>query len=1543
MSSLDYALSALRMGTRFGHLHRVLARRFGYMPFVYSNPLDFQAQLNRAFLLCWMDIKLNRTPPPFMFSNEHRTIVFSVQRDFSVRVLLLGHLSLGTVPDLLDRIRQAGCAITQAEVRLQRYAREDGLGLEAAVRTVAFDPGMETCNSNVACDEARVFVLKPPESETATDPATMFSIMLRSVYPPENPLIRQTRLPAGWSLPPEDLERELSDSRTDVNVAFDLVRAWAMQPQNANWYTLQSNDFITNKEFGGQFHANDLLVSDANDPMVPRRAIDDIDEEDEEEDTDSNDDTRPDSLDPEEAGDDQLPLPALQRMDIGNGESEYDSNDKADDTQSDDDVPLTKYTNRQARQKELFGLEPGELESYRHIADPTIMDEDAPPEGQPQRKRKKKSWKRFKYTDRQARRWDRYGLRPGEMKFYKERDEILRKDAEEKRINKRIGEPEDPPALESDSEPEPEPEPEPENPPAGEEAPRPMRRLRKPLIEDEELSGSLARIAEAIQKDSGPIERQRMRDAEMKMARDSMLSHLNSINEKKSKESYVRFDERWGAVPRAVLQLPLWQAQDAIASQWPSLTYQRWFTENGGSKCFLTEHGSVTREFNQSQEFLRRWFSPALKEFGIHGVLVNTSTGSGKTCAAVAAATTSFIRTEKDGPGFDVVWWISRPDGGVKNTRNKELLQKTCSVITQQWIKAGHKLPRNLLNQSYEATAEGKQFLQNKGDYADASGWGWMNETASFKQFLHYTRGVAEWTKKVHSVAKQWGGEFPNDDPLYRTLIVMDEAHNAVLDRGHNASIHDIKIEEFYEIQAALQRSQKLSGENGCMTLMLSATPGKGGIVNGFRLLNCLRAQNDFPNTPEQLAVLTSRNPDGLLSERQLRQFAELAKGFVVYTDASFDPGRMPVVRVHYRIRMEATPEQRKMMKRCATLKDRAKCLRQYGNSIFGKEDGGNISTIDGSANKQRFAQLKEVWRSSRGMQPGKQLTPAELNPFFRYHKELQAKSPLADTMLSMIRRLDEDDMKAYKRRFKHFIVCAESGAYGAKFLAWVFLVGGYRFCESRHGTQMKYGNLTAPNPEGGSGFICVTSTSMFNCESKPNYFLRLPGGHDDACRVPNAQLPEELDGLFNAPYNANGQYVRFCIFDKSLMEGMDVYDTPYVHLFGEMSAADKRQAVGRVTRHCGSSCLPRLYSPYKGWPVTVCEYLIDQSTNGLVVNVNTVQDADRNAHLAEQFDSLCAYSAIDRRLNPLTNPFGRDAAHEMFISRPLPLFPLAGPTIETTPNSAAKKLTGYAQPGDRQRYNELQEQARRRLTDPDNEEFAKEDELIPPPFVQPEVVQASSFKPPPQVAPQMPPQMPVPKPAPKPVQMPAQVPAAKPVQMPPQRPAQMPAQVPEQLLPAPPGIQLQAPPGIRAKQERPPQMLQPPPELQPQPQIQQPAPFMQLPPMAPESRPIPQPVHRQPAQMQQARMYPYQPGQLVEDSPMGAIVRMIGAQFAGQLQQVQSLPKEQQATAAQAVLAQMLQQTQIPQIPASVAQQEVKAAPTMVQKMKNWFSGKWF
>jgi len=137
--------------------------------------------------------------------------------------------------------------------------------------------------------------------------------------------------------------------------------------------------------------------------------------------------------------------------------------------------------------------------------------------------------------------------------------------------------------------------------------------------------------------------------------------------------------------------------------------------------------------------------------------------------------------------------------------------------------------------------------------------------------------------------------------------------------------------------------------------------------------------------------------------------------------------------------------------------------------------------------------------------------------------------------------------------------------------------------------------------------------------------------------------------------------------------------------------------------------------------------------------------------------------------------------------------------------------------------------------------------------------------------------------------------------------------------------------------------MLQPPPEvlaqIQPPPQIQQPAPFMQLPPMAPESHPIPQPMQRQ-----QAQMHPYQqPGQLVEDSPIGAIVRMIGAQLSGQLQQVQSLPKEQQATAAQAVLARMFQQTQIPQVPASVAQQEVKAAPTMVQKMKNWFTGKWY
>jgi hypothetical protein len=1522
---LDYAVNALQRGLPMANAHLALCRRFDYMPFVYIGPLDFQRQLNRAFLLCWMDIKRNCSARPFMFSNTQRTIALQVMRDFSVHVMIVGHLSLGTVPDLLDRIRQAGCTVTQAEVRLQRCIREEGLGLEAGLLKIALDPTIETCGWNVACDEARVLVLKPPQSEMVTDPVSMLAFMLRAVCPPENPGLGQDAVPVSWSAPPEELQIALSAPLIDADNVFNMVARWSTQPPNrpdSRNFTLEAEHYITNGERGNQFHVNPFQAPKTASRVKPparkaalqaginaKRPMQQQDNYDSDEDSDfapsdgsssdsgsdssetesdSSNTTAEEEQDPEQTGDDALPLPeeddeeppsqkpgrgkkrapagaskkssrAPARKvkkdngdrrnggkrdddDDGNTDSERSDADSYD-SDKDSDFSTGSESSSETTPTESDTESDSSSEPNSVVVKPKTTAK--PGDGKAQSKAKRETTKTtlqplVQSTSRRKVNSDK----PKPLAVPEPEVEVDEQIANEEPINwrpsrRRVLDDEsqasvasgasqkrfDRPAFESRADQDDEDDEQPVR-----------RRITRPFMDKDEIHGVLTRIGDAMKYDH---KSHNTRQANFGVDGDSIMGRMTSLGKRPPSTASVRYDPRWAAVLATAMGSALWRAQEKVAAAWPMLVYKGWFDQAGRSKCFFTEHGAVTRAFNESQEFLRRWFSPALKQFGVHGVLVNTSTGSGKTCAAVAAATTSFVRATRDGPGFDVVWWISRSGSGgaVRNTRNKELLQKTCSVITRAWIEQGHKLPPNMLDDRYNPTEEGRAFLKSEGKYGHASGWGWMPDTASFKQFYHYIAGDQLWSEKVHSVAKQWGKKFPNNDRLYRTLIIMDEAHNAVLNRSD--SQYDISIEEFYKIQSAIHNSQRLSGINGCMTMLLTATPAKGGALNGFRLLNCLRAQNDFPNTPEQMTALTAQNADGLLSERQLRKFAELAKGMIVYTDAAYDPGRMPVVRVHHKFQIGATSEQRSAMKRCASLADRAKCLRQYANSVFGREGQANVSTVDGVVNRPRIAKLQQYWNS------GQALVPKELNPFYRYHQELQAKAPMADVMLQMIMRLDKQDMKLYGKKFKHFIVCAESGPYGAKFLSWVFLVGGYRMAEVAVNGQMKYGNLMPPNPVGSNAFVCVTGTAMFNCESKPNYFLRYPGGHDDACHKadgPKRELPDNLTGLFNAPYNANGEYVRFCIFDKQLMEGMDVYDTPYVHLYGEMSASDKRQAVGRVTRQCGSSCLPRLFTPYEGWPVTVCEYYIDHATNGLSISVQTAINADRTARLVDQFDSFCAYAAIDRVLNPQTNPYGREKDSSRPIGRHLPLFPMAGKAMLHTTESAAQALTNPAAaasaPG--------------------------------------KAVSALGTS----VARHAPMQSTMP-PVPAPVRAtvtPASVGAAV-----------TPASVGAAVTPASVGAAVT--PALVPKPEKP---------------------SVQL---------------------------PMEPG-LSMDSPLGLMAQLINREMIGQLHAIQNLPQAQRATAAYNLLNQLQRGSQASPAPLETAQQEIKEAPGIMQRIANYWRG---
>jgi hypothetical protein len=144
--------------------------------------------------------------------------------------------------------------------------------------------------------------------------------------------------------------------------------------------------------------------------------------------------------------------------------------------------------------------------------------------------------------------------------------------------------------------------------------------------------------------------------------------------------------------------------------------------------------------FTPTQDFVRHYFQP---QSAYKGLLLHHSVGTGKTCTAIATATTSF-----DVENYTILW-VTRHT--LKNDIWKNMFGQVCSIDIQEKIKKGLVLPNK---------------ITSKTKYISAN---WM-EPISYKQFSNM---LLKKNKIYNEMVKRNG----SDDPLHKTLLIIDEAH----------------------------------------------------------------------------------------------------------------------------------------------------------------------------------------------------------------------------------------------------------------------------------------------------------------------------------------------------------------------------------------------------------------------------------------------------------------------------------------------------------------------------------------------------------------------------------------------------------------------------------------------------------------------------------------------------------------------------------------------------------------------------------------------
>ena len=224
---------------------------------------------------------------------------------------------------------------------------------------------------------------------------------------------------------------------------------------------------------------------------------------------------------------------------------------------------------------------------------------------------------------------------------------------------------------------------------------------------------------------------------------------------------------------------------------------------------------------------------------------------------------------------------------------------------------------------------------------------------------------------------------------------------------------------------------------------------------------------------------------------------------------------------------------------------------------------------------------------------------------------DLPMLSPKIYNMIKKINELDEQDMAADNKYYKHIIYSDISGVHGAKMVASSLIANNF---------SLVYSNKFALKPDiqdKNKTFGLLTTSTVYQ---KP-----LTVG-----------LKKKMMTLMNErPNNIYGENMRIVILDSGYKEGLDVFDVKYMHILEPLETkAEYTQVIGRGTRYCGQSGLP--FIPNQGWPLNIFRYNIKFDNDNTVHDLY-IKHSNKNIsafNFIADIESIIIASAVD---TPLT------------------------------------------------------------------------------------------------------------------------------------------------------------------------------------------------------------------------------------------------------------------------------------------------------------------
>jgi hypothetical protein len=289
--------------------------------------------------------------------------------------------------------------------------------------------------------------------------------------------------------------------------------------------------------------------------------------------------------------------------------------------------------------------------------------------------------------------------------------------------------------------------------------------------------------------------------------------------------------------------------------KWEDVKMENLCVEKGGQ----SGGAASILNYTPSQNFIRNYFKPNAP---VKGMLLHHSVGCGKTCSAIAAATTNFE------PAGYTILWVTRTT--LKNDIWKNMFGQVCNESIRSKIVNGEEIPDDPKKQMR---------LLSKS---------WRIRPMSYKQFSNLVSKQNDFYKRL---VKE-NGEV---DPLRKTLLIIDEAHKLY----GGGDLSSLERPDMVALHNSLMNSYAISGEDSVRLLLMTATPITESPMELIKLMNlCKPIDEQMPHTFDSFSS-QYLNEEGHFTQKGEHEYLYNIAGHISYLNREKDARQFaqPIVK----------------------------------------------------------------------------------------------------------------------------------------------------------------------------------------------------------------------------------------------------------------------------------------------------------------------------------------------------------------------------------------------------------------------------------------------------------------------------------------------------------------------------------------------------------------------------------------------------------------------------------------------------------------------